>query len=270
MLLAELRKDIDERFWVREGGFSTGVFDFRPVECWRGPIVASEPFADSVRLAERLGNLPSSDIFDFGDFGLAVRVGVSLPSFGDFDLDGVSGRAVLLDLPSSFLDRKLDDDLGESALIRILAFPSFDFSPVPLSSRSPTGVPFREDGWPSLVNGGLGGTWWLSVRLWPLPFAPSFWSVTSVGSGVGILGLPTASLLWALENPGYGRLTLDSRNEAVAGRLALSTPGMEDLRLRELRVEALEVEVEEWFWFAGISRDRSLVEERLGRTWDER
>lgn len=174
--------------------------------------MASEPFADSdptsrvvaddrlgeeaVRLAGRFGSFPSSDIFDRG---LAVREGVSFSSRGDLGFEGIPGRTVLLDLdPSSRLDLKLDDDLGESVLIRIFVFPSFDFSSVPFSSRSPTGVPFRDDRWPSLVSGGLGGT---SVRLWLLPFVPSFCSVKSVGSGVGMFGL-TASLLWAFENVG--------------------------------------------------------------------
>jgi hypothetical protein len=35
-------------------------------------------------------------------------------------------------------------------------------------------------------------------------------------------------LLWAFEKLGYGRLVLDSRNEAASD---LSSPGMEDLRL---------------------------------------
>lgn len=49
----------------------------------------------------------------------------------------------------------------------------------------------------------------------------------------------------------------------MAGRLALSTPGMEDRRLRELRVEEWEVEER----FVGVSRVRSLVEERPDRAW---
>src|SRR5699024_7660501 len=91
----------------------------------------------AVRLAGRLGSFPSSDVFDLGDFGLAVRDGVSLSCFVVFDFDGVSCRTVLLDLPSSFFDRKLDDDLVHSPLTRTLAFPSLDLSSVPFSSRSP-------------------------------------------------------------------------------------------------------------------------------------
>lgn len=49
----------------------------------------------------------------------------------------------------------------------------------------------------------------------------------------------------------------------MAGRSALSTPGMEDRRLRELRVEEWEVEER----FVGVSRVRSLVEERSDRAW---
>lgn len=122
--------------------------------------MASEPFADSdptsrttdarlgedaVRLAGRFGNFPSSDTFDLGDLGLAVRDGVSFSSLDVLDFKGVSGRAVLLDLePSSFLDRRLEDDLVDPAFILILAFPSLDFSSA-FSSRSPTGVPFLDE-----------------------------------------------------------------------------------------------------------------------------
>ena len=112
--------------------------------------MASEPFVDSdptsrttddrlggeevLRLAVRFGNF-SSDIFDLGDFGLPVREGVSLPSFDFLDFAGVSARAVLLDLdPSSFLVRRLDDDLVDSALTRIFVFPLLGFSSESFSS----------------------------------------------------------------------------------------------------------------------------------------
>lgn len=53
----------------------------------------------------------------------------------------------------------------------------------------------------------------------------------------------------------------------MSGRLELSTPGMEDLRLWELWGEELE-EAEDGL--VGISRSRSLVEERPDRAWDGR
>lgn len=64
--------------------------------------------------------------------------------------------------------------------------------------------------------------------LWLGPF--SFGAVRSVGSGVGMSRWRTSSLLCALEKEGYGRLDLDSRNEAVPARLAASRPGIEDRR----------------------------------------
>lgn len=175
---------------------------------------------------------------------------------------------VLLDLDfSSRFDRRLDDDLVDSVRIRILVFPSFDFSPVLFSSFSPTELPLREF-WSTLVRGGLGGAFWLSDGSVLSPFSFSFdFSVKSVGSGVGMPGLPTASLLWAFEKVGYGRLVRDSRNEAVPERLALSTPGMEERRC--LREEAVEVEgVEERP--VGASASCSLVEVRLDRPWEDR
>lgn len=75
------------------------------------------------------------------------------------------------------------------------------------------------------------------------------------------------SLLWALEKVGYGRLVLDSRNEAVPEWLALSTPGMEERRfLRELDVDVEGVEARP----VGVSGSRSLVEVREVCPWDER
>lgn len=153
--------DIDDRVWFREGGFS-GLFGLREDDCCCAAIVASDPFADSepmsrtvagdrggdttgaARLEEdRLGSAASSTIFDFVELRLAVRAGMSLSWLDRFVLeDGVSARIVLLVLDSSsLLDRRLDDDLVDSALIRILAFPSFGFS---LSSLSPTVLPLRE------------------------------------------------------------------------------------------------------------------------------
>lgn len=104
------------------------------------------------------------------------------------------------------------------------------------------------------------------MRCWLCRFPPSlFSSVRSVGSGVGRSGWTTDSRLWALEKVGYGKLVLDSRKEAVTGRLALSTPGMEDRRCCwELEVVGVEERP------VGASRSCSLVEERLGRPWDER
>ena len=52
----------------------------------------------------------------------------------------------------------------------------------------------------------------------------------------------TSSLLCALEKVGYGRLVLDSRNEAVSARLAVSgRPGIEERR-RGARLESEDVE----------------------------
>jgi hypothetical protein len=148
------------------------------------------------------------------------------------DFEGVSVRDVLPDLDltvSSFFDRRLDEDLLTSVRILIFVFFALAFS-VSFSS-SLTTLPFREDSWSSPVSGGLGGAWWFSVR-W-FVFSSSR-SVKSVGSGVGILALRTSSLLWALEKLGYGKLDLDSRNEAVPDRL--SRPGMEDRRREERAV----------------------------------
>lgn len=156
----------------------------------------------------------------------------------------------------------------DSALIRIFVFGFSGFSSAPFSSLLPTVLALC-DCWSTLVSGGLGGAWLLlSTRSFVFPLLPSLPpSVRSVGSGVGMLGLPTTSLLWALENVGYGRLVLDSRNEAVPERLALSTPGMEDRRcLRELEVDVEGVEARP----VGASGSRSLVEVREVCPWDER
>lgn len=81
---------------------------------------------------------------------------------------------------------------------------------------------------------------------------------------MGTFGFVTTSLLCALENVGYGRLDRDSRKEAVAGRFALSTLGMENLLLGDPREEEVD-DVEERV--PGMPRSRSLVEVRLARPW---
>jgi hypothetical protein len=97
------------------------------------------------RLDERLGGLTSSAIFALEDFLLATRAGVSL-SLLDF---GVSGLTVLLDLDaSSLFERRLEDDLVDSARIRIFVFISLGFaffSSAAFSSLSPTVLPLREE-----------------------------------------------------------------------------------------------------------------------------
>jgi hypothetical protein len=101
---------------------------------------------------------------------------------------------LLVLLALSLFERKLDDDRFMSVLIRIFALLSFDFV-ADFSSFSPTTLPLRED---TPVNGGLGGAFWLSEcccllsSLFPSSLSTS---VRSVGSGVGIPGLLTASLL---------------------------------------------------------------------------
>lgn len=129
-------------------------------------MVASDPFADPdptsrtvagdrggdgvPRLDERLGSLTSSAILVLEDFLLATRPGVSfsLSLLNSLDF-GVSGLAVLLDLDaSSFFERKLEDDLVDSARIRIFVFGSLGFSffsSAAFSSLSPTVLPLRED-----------------------------------------------------------------------------------------------------------------------------
>lgn len=132
-----------------------------------------------------MGAAASSTIFDLVEFRLAVRDGKSL----DFV---VSDRVGLLVLDPSVFDRKLEDDRVDSALIRILVFGFSGFSSGPLSSFPPTVLPLC-DCWSTLVNGGLGGAWLLLLLSPLVPSLPP--SVRSVGSGVGILGLPTTSLL---------------------------------------------------------------------------
>ena len=130
--------------------------------------MASEPFVDSTpasRIVDRLdrfGNFLSSESLVLDGLWL-VRGEGSLSVFEDFDL-GVSARTVLLlDLfPSSFLDRRLEDDLLTSARILMFAFFALAFSlsePFSLSSCSSTGVPLRDEGGSTPVNGGLGGAW---------------------------------------------------------------------------------------------------------------
>jgi hypothetical protein len=89
--------------------------------------------------------LTSSAIFALEDFLLATRTGVSLSLLGF----GVSGLAVLLDLDaSSLFERKLEDDLVDSARIRIFVFRSFGFaffSSAAFSSLSPAVLPLREE-----------------------------------------------------------------------------------------------------------------------------
>lgn len=97
-----------------------------------------------------------------------------------------------------------------------------------------------------------------------LPFVLVFSlsSVKSVGSGVGMLAVRTSSLLCALEKLGYGRLVLDSRNEAVPERLSASSPGIEDLRGGGA-LSDVDSDVEERAVGSGSG---SLVELREGRT----
>lgn len=76
---------------------------------------------------------------------------------------------------------------------------------------------------------------------------------------MGILALRTSSLLWALEKEGYGRLVLESRNEAVPDRLAASRPGIEDLRGGALCEVDSDVEEER---AVGAVDSGSLVDER--------
>lgn len=124
-------------------------------------MVASDPFADPgptsrtvagdrggdrvPRLDDRLGGLTSSAIFALEDFLLATRAGVSFPLL-DF---GVSGLSVLLDLDvSSLFERKLEEDLVDSARIRIFVFRSLGFvffSSAAFSSLSPTVLPLWEE-----------------------------------------------------------------------------------------------------------------------------
>lgn len=72
-------------------------------------------------------------------------------------------------------------------------------------------------------------------------------------------------MLCALEKEGYGRLVLDSRNEAVPDRLAASSPGIEDRRWGALwEVEEVEERA------VDSSRSVSLVDVREVRPWDVR
>lgn len=134
--------------------------------------VASEPFADStpasrivvfdregdkVERLDRLLGFFSSELLGLDDLW-ADRVdedSFSADLEDDFDL-GVSARIVLLDfVPSSFLDRRLEEDLLTSALILMLAFflaRSFSFSfsfsfslSDPLSSSPTAGLSLRDD-----------------------------------------------------------------------------------------------------------------------------
>lgn len=175
---------------MREGGFVVGgVIGLRgTVYCWLGAMeVASDPFVDSAVASrtvmfdrcgdkvERLERLEGffSSVLDLEDDLWTVRVDEdSFSGLDDDDFDlGVSARVVLLDfVPSSLLERRLDDDLLTSALILMLdAFFfvfSFSLSLSDALSSSPTaGLPLREVGW-SLrpVKGGLGGALGFSAR----------------------------------------------------------------------------------------------------------
>lgn len=137
------------------------------------PLVDSAPTSravtfecegDIVERLDRLGSFFSSEDLDLVDLWLVRGDEASLPFLDDFDLVGVSPLAVLLDLVSpSFLDRRLDDDRLTSVLILMLAFFVLGLSD-PFSSCSPTALPFRDEGWSTPVNGGLGGAWRFSVR----------------------------------------------------------------------------------------------------------
>lgn len=75
----------------------------------------------------------------------------------------------------------------------------------------------------------------------------------------------TSSLECALEKEGYGRLVLDSRNEAVPARLAASRPGIEDRRGGAVwEVEEVEERA------VDSSGSVSLVDVREVRPWDVR
>lgn len=155
-----------------------GVIGFRGVVyCWLGAMeVASDPFVDSVATSrtvtfecegdiverlDRFGNFFSSEALDLEDLWLARGDVVSLSVFEDLDFTGVSTRDVLPDLvPSSLLDRRLEDERLTSVRILMLVFFALVFSePFSLSSDSTTGLPFREEGWSRPVKGGLGGAW---------------------------------------------------------------------------------------------------------------
>lgn len=106
---------------------------------------------EMVARLERLVGFFSSEVLDLEDDLWPVRVdegSFSLSGFDDdFDL-GVSARAVLLGfVPSSFLDRRLDEDLLTSALILMFAFfLAFSLSLSDALSSSPTaGLPLRDD-----------------------------------------------------------------------------------------------------------------------------
>lgn len=72
-------------------------------------------------------------------------------------------------------------------------------------------------------------------------------------------------MLCALEKEGYGRLVLDSRNEAVPAWLAASSPGIEDRRGGTLwEVEEVEERA------VGSSGSVSLVDVREVGPWDAR
>lgn len=140
--------------------------------------VASDPFVDSaatsrtvtlecegdiVERLDRFGSFFSSEILDLEDLWLTRGDVPSLSVFEDLDFTGVSARDTLLDLvPSSLLDRRLEDDRLTSVRIFMLVFFALAFS-APLSfSLSPdstTGLPFRDEGWSRPVRGGLGGAW---------------------------------------------------------------------------------------------------------------
>lgn len=100
---------------------------------------------------ERLVGFFSSEVLDLEDDLWLVRVDEGSFSFSGFDDDfvlGVSARAVLFDfVPSSFLDRRLDEDLLTSALILMFAFfLAFSLSLSDAFSSSPTaGLPLRDD-----------------------------------------------------------------------------------------------------------------------------
>lgn len=103
------------------------------------------------RLVDFLGLFFSSRILDLDVLRVVARGDArgdaSFSSLGVLGFGGISDRAVLLGLiASSFLAQRLDDDLLLPVLIRMLAFFVFGFSfSVPLSSRSSTGVHFRDD-----------------------------------------------------------------------------------------------------------------------------
>lgn len=117
-----------------------------------------------VWLEDLLGGLISSRTFDFDVLWLAVLDGASF-SLCRLDLVGVSGLADLFDdlLPSPFFARALED-FGDSVLIFILDLSSFCLPLGVFVSLSPTVLSFRDGGWSTPVNGGLGGAWWFSVR----------------------------------------------------------------------------------------------------------